>query len=333
MTAADLEKAIARSMSSKQRGKSRSSRLTTTSAPGVNLGKSKEATIEDARGLSEKQILTEKLYQPHQLQWLCEAGMLKTLHKGKFSDSEREAMRAVFDNFCQRRSLSLAEAQELLAGRDKENTETYASLCQEVAASVEGRSLRAVRRYILENFHAGARQGAWTDEQRLLLVQSVQELGTKWVAIGERLGRLTRDCRTRWRDHGEADRALYEQHQQDSSTGKQAETVSAATIARWKASEITILRETVIQLAAEMDIDLGGGGRPPWAVVSAKLGSRSPYDCRRKWESIQVYLKEGFTDEQIAAIKQKPASASWSSRRDDKTLIDRSVDAIRRASE
>ncbi|CAO1625543.1 unnamed protein product [Parajaminaea phylloscopi] len=326
-TAADLEAAIASTAGSSRNGGGRTASLTThKSSGGGTISKSKEATLADAQGLTERQILTEKLYQPHQLQWLQEGGLLKTLHKGKFSAEERQKMEAAFEAFGKRRNMQPSEVSDLLTSREKDHVETYAALTQEVAASVEGRSLRAVRRYVLETFNPAARQGSWTYDQRIALVAAVQKLGSKWVAIGSQIGRLPRDCRTRWRDHGESDRALYEADRAgDESLSRADETQrSESTPTRgWTVAEITLLRETVAAVCAEMKIDVASESALPWSVIASKVGSRAPSSCRRKWEEMQSQLKRGFTDADIAENRRADGKISWVSARDDVALVAR----------
>lgn len=329
ITAADLEAVMYHNTRSD--GSQRVERvpsLTTASFGEGKISESKAATLADAEGLTEKQILTEKLYQPRQLQWLQEAGRLKTLYKGKFSDEEQRKMWEAMKHFCSRNRMELSEGLQLLSAREKGYAAMYAAMTTAVAASIEGRSLRAVRRYVLETFHPAARRGAWTTEGRVALVQAVQELGTKWIAIGQRIGRLPRDCRTRWRDHGKADRAFYQEHRSqgtpDVVAGGTADSAKPATSIKtcWSDQEINLLCETVAYVCEKMSMDANEDGSLPWALISSKVGTRSPSGCQRKWKEIQSQLKRGFSDKDIASNRRSDGQIAWVSARDDKALVE-----------
>lgn len=164
-----------------------------------SIGRSKEATVADATGLTERQILSEKLYQPHQIKWLQEAGLLTNVYQGKFTRDEHAALRGAFETWCEAHSLSRDEGIALIHERTAEQAQMYAELTTSLAASIEGRTLRSVRRYALENFHS-AKTGPWTDEEVKTLEVIHSQVGPKWSEIAKRMGRLSRDVRVKYRD-------------------------------------------------------------------------------------------------------------------------------------
>ncbi|CAO1627210.1 unnamed protein product [Jaminaea pallidilutea] len=343
-TAAALDAALA-SMTSQGGASGKGSRVARASAPrnAQRLTDSKEATVNDAQGLTEKQILAEKLYQPHQIKWLQEAGLITTLHKGSFTAAERQVMEEAFAEFCSRHKFSYEEGQELLlSDRSQEQVELYNELTKHIAASIEGRHLRSVRRYVLETFHPHARQGSWSADQIRILVQSYRELGPKWADIGKRCGRLARDCRTRWRDAGGEQQLTSEvltasQAESAAQEGAKEATASASqasegqdddngprkNLSSWSSEEVVKLRQAVAEVCAQMNIDLDRGGLPPWKVIAAKVGTRAPGGCQRKWDEIQTHVKRGREESEIVANKRARKHDMWQSERDDKLLVDR----------
>ncbi|CAO1638573.1 unnamed protein product [Sympodiomycopsis kandeliae] len=297
------------------RGRVSTSRRNNT---GESLAGSKEATVTDAAGLTEKQILSEKLYQPHQIKWLQEEGLITNLIKGKFSKEEDRTIKEAFTGWCQSNGFEREDGIELIHHRTPDQAPLYAGLTTHLTASVEGRSLRAVRRYVLENFHA-AKTGPWSDEEVKELAKLYGQLGSKWSLIGERMGRLSRDVRVKYRDY------LAQRPQPPAATtapstaaSTSASTASAKT-SRWTREEVETLERVVRDHCEKLSLDVDGGNLP-WKAISIPL-QRKTQACILKWDEMRAKQKSG----------QDPyASANgegvYHSSRDDITLIRQILD-------
>lgn len=278
-----------------------------TSAPGrvkgtrsnEKISKSKEATIADAAGLSEKEILCRKLYQPHQLKWLEEAGVLKNVLRGKFTQDETEKMTEALRAFAAGNGMTEEEGIELLTDRTPSQAELYAELTSEMAASVEGRHLRSVRRFAVEHFHPGAKQGPWTQAQIEALAAAHAELGPKWAEIGKRIGRLARDCRTRWRDHGS-------QVKENRQSG------------RWSQEEVDKLQAAVEEQCQALGLSSDDKALP-WSSIALRVGSRASNACFRKWDEIQLKKEKNKGD----LLAKTQGVEMWYAPRDEKLLVER----------
>lgn len=317
-----------------------------TASTGESLQKSKSATLDDARGLTEAQILSEKLYQPHQFKWLEEAGMLTTLKKGIFTTAEREAMRTAFEAFWTRNGMTFEQGQETLTSRSgRGEADLYAQMTSNVTAAVPGRSQRAVRRYLREWFHPDARKGSWTDLDVWKLVKAHDEVGSNWTVVSQRVGRIPRDCRTRVRDHWDDDVKRVKEMQarggpaaQDNGEGSSsAASPSASPPANvsakkragpekpssWTSKEIRELLKAVPEVCAQLNIDLQAGGTPSWKVISTRIKTKAASSCQRKWDEIRIARMKGKTDEEIIANKRTGRSSSYLSARDNRALVRR----------
>lgn len=228
-----------------------------------NVANSKEATIADAQGLTEKEILSQKLYQPFQLKWLEEAGILTKVYRGKFSQKEIETMTEALRRWCASNGLSFDEGKALLNDRNSAQVELYANLTQELAASLEGRPLRSVRRLAKETFHPDHNKGAWSEEDVAQLALAYEHLGPKWKLIGEKLGRMARDVRCRYRDYG------------TSMTRKGG--------GKWTPEEEAALEAAVIEQCQQLGLDPTDKGLP-WKAIAAKISkTTAPNACLLKW--------------------------------------------------
>lgn len=291
---------------------------------------SKEGTIADATGLTEKQILSEKLYQPHQIKWLEEAGILTTVHRGKFSKQEDRTLRSAMDTWCRVHSLTQSEAIELIQNRTHDQAQMYADLTSFLAASIEGRSLRSVRRFVLENFHQ-AKTGSWSEEEVESLRKAYNELGPKWSIIAQRLNRLSRDVRVKHRDYIAVDgrfRATQPTTQQANGESSMAASTSDTTLTsssdglkkgKWTQSEMQQLETVVREQCTALSLDIDGPNLP-WKAIGATV-NRSTQSCIDKWDEIRAKQIKGNDPFETATPDE-----SYFAARDDLTLVRRLLD-------
>lgn len=289
--------AAVRSSASGRAGSSSARAVSSRTKNGEAIYKSKELTIADVAGLSEKEILSQKLYQPHQIKWLEEAGLLTTVHRGAFSKGEAATLKARYEEFCTKHKLSEEEGLAILLDeRTPEQAELWTQLTTELSAALEGRTNRSVRRWMKESFHPGAGKGAWTIGEQDALAEAFAELGTRWSDISKRVGRTARDCRIRWRDYG-------------SKTGP-------SKAGRWKNEEVEQLKAAVAEQCEKLNLAPDDPALP-WSVISSKVGNRAGFMCLKKWDQLQSKEKRGLASSAVRDVEHM-----YTSPRDDKTVVE-----------
>lgn len=277
--------------------------------------------MTDAAGLTEKQILSEKLYQPHQIKWLEEAGMLTTVYRGKFSSAESAAIDAAFESWCTAQGITRTEGIELIHNRTPEQAQMYADLTTHLTASVDGRALRAVRRFVMENFHE-AKTGPWSDEEIQALRKAHAEVGPKWSVIAQRLGRLSRDVRVKYRDYVERRPSASASTSTSTSTSangsKPTASTSSTTLSTgpWSKKDMQKLEQAVRAQCESLSLDIDGPNLP-WKSISLTL-DRSTHGCLSKWGEMRAKQKAGQDPYAFAT-----GEAAYNAARDDVVLVKR----------
>lgn len=135
------------------------------------------------------------------------------------------------------------------------------------------RPIIAVYHHVRRTFHPLSGKGKWTTEEDALLRQAVAEVGQQWEKVSSRVGRMSSDCRDRYRNHIA--------HRELRVTGT------------WTKEE----EEELTMIVTEMTIDQG---KDPdndvfWGVVSQRMGNkRGRQQCRIKWtDSLSKVVKDG----------------------------------------
>lgn len=128
-----------------------------------------------------------------------------------------------------------------------------------VAAHVPGRSAQSVYDHAKRRLEPKNYKSVWSNEEVEELARLIQKYGTKWVQIGEELGRLPGACRDKWRD------VLR-------TSGFRPQAVRRG---RFTNEEEALLLTLVMQSREAHN------GEIDWTEVASKMGTRSYRQCRR----------------------------------------------------
>ncbi|EME31094.1 Myb-like DNA-binding protein REB1 [Galdieria sulphuraria] len=128
-----------------------------------------------------------------------------------------------------------------------------------VAAHVPGRSAQSVYDHAKRRLEPKNYKSLWSNEEVEELARLIRKHGTKWVLIGEELGRLPGACRDKWRD------VLR-------TSGFRPQAIRKG---RFTNEEEALLLSLVMQSREAHN------GEIDWTEVASKMGTRSYRQCRR----------------------------------------------------
>ncbi|KAF9509854.1 hypothetical protein BS47DRAFT_1364955 [Hydnum rufescens UP504] len=223
-------------------------------------------------------LLSSRWLHSKQLQDLAESEGL-VYKKGKFSATEDAQVHAAITQYAATNDINMEnDLNDIIFAKNARNDSKFWT---EITQAVPLRPVTAVYHYVRRKYNPLSKQGKWSDEEDRLLKRSdtaslrdvdlaypnspcsaVIELGLQWEAVSLRVGRTSSDCRDRYRNYVEHDKAR--------STGP------------WTKEE----EDQLYKIVRSMTIDIG---RNPdreiyWSVVCAKMGhKRSRQQCRIKW--------------------------------------------------
>ncbi|KAH7887607.1 hypothetical protein F5I97DRAFT_1805530 [Phlebopus sp. FC_14] len=198
--------------------------------------------------------------------------------KGKFSAIEEQQLRTAIETFKAQRALSDDQVLEVIFQKnEKAKDNTFWS---EITAAVPQRPIIAVYHHVRRTFHPKKQQGKWMPEEDNLLKQAVADLGQQWEKVSEIVGRMSSDCRDRYRNHI-ANR----------------EVRVTGLWSREEEEELTrIVTELTINQGKDFDNDVF------WGIVSDKMNNRrGRQQCRIKW-----------TDSLSKTVKNEGQKPRWS---------------------
>jgi Myb-like DNA-binding domain len=180
--------------------------------------------------------------------------------------------------------LSNEELTELITKEQgsRSRTSKTSELYHELVTKLPDRNLTSIKRYIQTQYVQNILPVGWTEEDDKQLADLFDELGGQWEKIAARMGRSSTLCRLRHREHV--------------SLG------SARKKGIWSTQESRQLFEIVLEILEDTswmgDMGLGiemVGKYVNWAVVSGKMTTRSPLQCRNKWADIEKW-KDNIKD-------------------------------------
>ncbi|KAI6047456.1 hypothetical protein EDC04DRAFT_2950948 [Pisolithus marmoratus] len=257
----------------------------------MNLPGPPPSNLEHAHMLANKWMNASKL---------AELGLV--YKKGKFSAIEEQQLKAAIETF-----KAILEIIFQRNEKGKDNTfwseistsssrmsTTYPTVLF-AAAAVPQRPIIAVYHHVRRAFHPKKQQGKWTPEEDGILKQAVVDLGQQWEKVSERVGRMSSDCRDRYRNHI-ANRELR-------VTGPWSKE---------EEDELTrIVTEMTIHQGKDLDNDVF------WGIVSDRMGNRrGRQQCRIKW-----------TDSLSKTVKNEGQKPRWSPQ--DAYILVHKVDSLK----
>ncbi|ELU45902.1 nucleolar protein [Rhizoctonia solani AG-1 IA] len=193
--------------------------------------------------------------------------------KGKFSAIEEHQIEEALQNYAKSRSLTPPEIDAIIFSKGKKAKEEYSTFWSEisrtslydafatiltllVARAVPQRPIIAVYHHVRRTHHPMKQQGKWTPEEDAIVIaynpSAVAELGQKWEQISLRVGRMSSDCRDRYRNH------LVDQE--------------ARVVGPWTKEEEDELTRIVMELTVERGLQADNDVL--WSEVSERMGGR-----------------------------------------------------------
>ncbi|KAG5653024.1 hypothetical protein H0H81_002646 [Sphagnurus paluster] len=130
------------------------------------------------------------------------AEMVKTeglvYKKGKFSAMEEQQLKAAIEDY-KIASLSHDDLMELIFPKSEKNRDN--AFWSEITSAVPQRPIISVYHHVRRSHHPLAKQGSWSPAEDAMLEQTVMALGQQWEKISAKVGRMSSDCRDRYRNH------------------------------------------------------------------------------------------------------------------------------------
>ncbi|KAF8607670.1 hypothetical protein BDV93DRAFT_434965 [Ceratobasidium sp. AG-I] len=194
------------------------------------------------------------------------AGLVKeqglVYKKGKFSAIEEHQIETALQNYANAKGLTPTEIDSIIFSKGKKAKEEFSTFWSEVTRSVPQRPIIAVYHHVRRTHHPMKQQGKWTPEEDAIVIAAVAELGQKWEQVSQRVGRMSSDCRDRYRNH------LVDQ--------------DARVIGPWTKEEEDELTKIVLELTVERGVQADNDVL--WSAVSERMGGRrTRQQVRIKW--------------------------------------------------
>ena len=203
--------------------------------------------------------------------------------KGPFSKSEVAKLEAFRRRFCQEHGIEEHDFNQMMIDSSRtgpKNPWPWAFISrkdflEEYVDVLPDRDMTSMRRYKERNFQ-NVDHRKWSEEDDDLLIQLVEELGTKWTEIGERLGRTQDSVSQRWRHRLKNRESL--------------------KLGRWSLREVEFLKKAVAFVKSKMSLPLTHDTdyRISWTAVSHQMGGiRTAQQCSTYWNRrlMSKYLK------------------------------------------
>ncbi|EIW82339.1 hypothetical protein CONPUDRAFT_55123 [Coniophora puteana RWD-64-598 SS2] len=212
--------------------------------------------------------------------------------KGKFSAIEEQQVKAAIENYRNSRGMNDEQILEIIFQKNEKMKDNV--FWSEITSSVPQRPIIAVYHYVRRAYHPKKHQGKWSPEEDGLLKQAVTDLGQQWEKVGEVVGRMSSDCRDRYRNH-----IAHRDIRVSGPWTKEEE------------DELTkIVTEMTVHQGKDIDNDVF------WGVVSEKMGNkRGRQQCRIKW-----------TDALSKTVKNEGQRPRWSPK--DAYILVHKVDSL-----
>ncbi|KAG6869327.1 hypothetical protein C0993_000080 [Termitomyces sp. T159_Od127] len=198
--------------------------------------------------------------------------------KGKFSAFEEEQLEHAIERFRTSRGLTEEQIHELIFPQsDKTRDNIFWS---ELTSSVPLRPIIAVYHHVRRTHHPLKKRGVWNADEDVALEQAVIAHGQQWEKISPIVGRMSSDCRDRYRNH---------------IINKNIRVTGV-----WSKEEEDQLTRIVTDMTVNQGRDIDGDVF--WGRVSELMGGkRGRQQCRIKW-----------TDALCKNVKTGGRKARWS---------------------
>ncbi|TKY89415.1 hypothetical protein EX895_001946 [Sporisorium graminicola] len=159
---------------------------------------SEDAMLAELKGLSQRELLVERVYSSDMLAKLERTIGLK-YSKGRFSKEEQDTIKNGIAEFMKLKGLSEDDFQELLYNyREKGWEKMYTELWKDLAGRLDGRPNIAVRLHVRTNKSQFRRQGRYTLAEDFEIRTRMGVQREDAASVAKRLGRLNQDVLSRF---------------------------------------------------------------------------------------------------------------------------------------
>ena len=159
---------------------------------------SEEAALAELKGLSQRELLVERVYSSDMLAKLERTIGLK-YSKGRFTKEEQDTIKNGIAEFMNLKGLSEEDFQELLYNyREKGWEKMYTELWKDLAGRLKDRPNIAVRLHVRTNKSQFRRQGRYTLAEDFEIRTRMGILREDAASVAKRLGRLNQDVLSRF---------------------------------------------------------------------------------------------------------------------------------------
>ncbi|KAK2466066.1 hypothetical protein APHAL10511_001708 [Amanita phalloides] len=253
--------------------------VSSSSAPATSLGQTpvpsntiiSSASTDQDQGSLRRKVAIQRTTPDHAYllanKWLNASKLAELVKaeglvykKGKFSATEEQQLKAAIENYRVAKMLTEEQLLEIIFPKNEKNKDN--AFWTEITAAVPQRPIIAVYHHIRRSYHPLKLQGKWSNEEDALLKQAVADLGQQWEKVSERVGRMSSDCRDRYRNH--------------------IVNRDIRITGPWTKEE----EEKLIDIVTKMTVEQGKGidNDVFWGRVSEEMGGRrGRQQCRIKW--------------------------------------------------
>ena len=242
-----------------------------------------------------------------------------TENGGAYSAGEGLKLDAFRDTYCEANDMTIWHFNSLIQTQMRGNPQVSA-LFNEIQDILPYRPRMSVQKFCRRRFHNFVR-GPWSAEEDQILKEAVAEKGKAWKEISDSLGRMSEDCRDRWRNY------LVNAEHRNREQWTDAEVVNLCTAIldcmqlmkedRMRAREVG---EDVPKSGTESDLEVEDMKHINWQSVSDRMGEhgggRSRLQCSFKWGQLKKreqadYLKAIRESREIEKKKSPPGKNPW----------------------
>lgn len=125
----------------------------------------------------------------------------RVLKKGPFDDQEIDI---IMDSMCEYMTINDKTEEDMLSLVIEKQKKSDSKIWPIIAEKLPNRSVQSIHNFCHRALNPCNHQGTWSQDEIEKLVFYVKDKGTKWVEIGELLGRTSTNCKDKYKEIGGA---------------------------------------------------------------------------------------------------------------------------------
>ena len=243
----------------------------------------------------------------------------KAENGGAFTAAEGSKLDAFRETHCEANEMTIWQFNNLIQTPMRGNPQVTA-LFNDIHDILPYRPRMSVQKFCRRRFHNFTR-GTWSAEEDEMLKQAVAEKGKAWKEVGDLLGRMSEDCRDRWRNY------LVNSEHRNREQWTNAEVVNLCTaiidcmhLMKEDRKHAKEEGEDVPEWGTESDQEVEDMKHINWQSVSDRMGQhgggRSRLQCSFKWGQLKKreqadFLKAILESRDIGKKKSASGKNPW----------------------